>query len=574
MFVTIGFFCVLASSAFGQNARFTFDLPGNLLSQAPEAIGLPQILGQPQNQIVAPGEAASFSVVVVDTRALSYQWRFNDTNLPAASSDALLLTNVSAANEGPYSVVLANSSGSITSAPALLMLDADGDSLPDSWEQTYFTNLNQTATGDFDGDGVQNLQEFLDGTNPTNSASALFRLFILNDGGSVVAVPDQPTYTNGQSVTLTATASGPDPFHAWTGDVTTRSNVISLTITNNKTVFAHFNPIVFEWTNAANGDWNTATNWTPNLAPGSNDTVIITTSGATVTLNTAADLADFTLGDGVASPTLSGSGTLTVRGNCLWSSGNMSGSGRTIIASGASLNFANASGISLTTRTLENGGTMQWTGVGNIAMNGAVITNRAGALFSARNPTSIAFAGGSSRLDNAGTFRNSASAGTTTIQSGISFNNSGTVEIQGGTLALGGGGFNTGTITVPAGSTLNFSGGNFTSSGSPSITGAGHLTVSGATATLAGLVIVGGTNTFSNGTANLTGNYICTNNTLNISGGTANFDGLGTVAPAIVNLSQRHLERIRCGHGNERDELDRRQHGRHRADGHPARCCA
>ncbi len=51
--------------------------------------------------------------------------------------------------------------------------DTDGDGLPDNWEMAYFGNLNQTGSGDFDGDGMSNLAEFLAGTDPTSSASAL-----------------------------------------------------------------------------------------------------------------------------------------------------------------------------------------------------------------------------------------------------------------------------------------------------------------------------------------------------------------------------------------------------------------
>jgi Concanavalin A-like lectin/glucanases superfamily len=50
--------------------------------------------------------------------------------------------------------------------------DTDTDGLPDDWELACFGNLNQTAIGDFDGDGQNNLFEYLAGTNPTNSASA------------------------------------------------------------------------------------------------------------------------------------------------------------------------------------------------------------------------------------------------------------------------------------------------------------------------------------------------------------------------------------------------------------------
>jgi len=47
--------------------------------------------------------------------------------------------------------------------------DSDADGLPDSWEQTFFGNLNQTGSGDPDGDGRTNAQEYADGTNPNVS---------------------------------------------------------------------------------------------------------------------------------------------------------------------------------------------------------------------------------------------------------------------------------------------------------------------------------------------------------------------------------------------------------------------
>jgi len=123
---------LLAGVAFGQPTQFTFDPNGNLLVQSAATLAPPQILAQPQPQVLEPGELASFFVVAANTRGLAYQWRFNDTNLSGATSDALLRTNVSGANEGQYSVVLSNSSGSVTSAPAALMIDADRDGLPES----------------------------------------------------------------------------------------------------------------------------------------------------------------------------------------------------------------------------------------------------------------------------------------------------------------------------------------------------------------------------------------------------------------------------------------------------------
>jgi len=46
-------------------------------------------------------------------------------------------------------------------------VDSDNDGLDDEWEMLHFGNLSQDGSGDFDGDGISNLQEFLDQTDPT-----------------------------------------------------------------------------------------------------------------------------------------------------------------------------------------------------------------------------------------------------------------------------------------------------------------------------------------------------------------------------------------------------------------------
>src|SRR6266849_6643704 len=107
---------------------------------------------------------------------------------------------------------------------AVALIDGNGNGLPDSWELSNFGNLNQTATGDFDGDGISNLQEFLDGTSPTNKTSFRSRLTMLADGGLVSVTPAQASYALTDSVTLTATAFPPNAFFAWTGDLAASTN--------------------------------------------------------------------------------------------------------------------------------------------------------------------------------------------------------------------------------------------------------------------------------------------------------------------------------------------------------------
>lgn len=47
-------------------------------------------------------------------------------------------------------------------------LDWDADGLPDLWERNHFGSLTQGAYGDYDGDGMTNLQEYQNGTSPVS----------------------------------------------------------------------------------------------------------------------------------------------------------------------------------------------------------------------------------------------------------------------------------------------------------------------------------------------------------------------------------------------------------------------
>lgn len=60
--------------------------------------------------------------------------------------------------------------------------DTDGDGMDDNWERTYFGNLARDGSGDFDGDGLTDRQEYLAGTDPTSASSALRLSAMLNAG--------------------------------------------------------------------------------------------------------------------------------------------------------------------------------------------------------------------------------------------------------------------------------------------------------------------------------------------------------------------------------------------------------
>jgi hypothetical protein len=80
----------------------------------------PFIFSQPTNQAVLVGSNVLFSVLASGTAPLSYQWRFNDTNISGATSSSLLLTNAQVTQAGTYSVQVVNSYGQMISSNALL----------------------------------------------------------------------------------------------------------------------------------------------------------------------------------------------------------------------------------------------------------------------------------------------------------------------------------------------------------------------------------------------------------------------------------------------------------------------
>jgi hypothetical protein len=86
---------------------------------------VPYILSSPTNQEVAVKGTPSFSVSATGTSPLYYQWYFNSTNpVPGTTATNLTLSNAQLSDAGNYTVVITNLGGSITSAPAALLVDS------------------------------------------------------------------------------------------------------------------------------------------------------------------------------------------------------------------------------------------------------------------------------------------------------------------------------------------------------------------------------------------------------------------------------------------------------------------
>src|SRR2546422_2517563 len=84
----------------------------------------PKITIQPQDLVSLVNTSATFGVTVQGSAPFSYQWFFENAPIAGATGSAYTIPSVQTNNEGGYSVVITNSSGSVTSDVATLTVFA------------------------------------------------------------------------------------------------------------------------------------------------------------------------------------------------------------------------------------------------------------------------------------------------------------------------------------------------------------------------------------------------------------------------------------------------------------------
>jgi hypothetical protein len=113
----------------------------------------PAITSQPQNQTVAVGASASFSVAAGGTAPLLYQWQKNGANISGATSPTYTTPATVAGDDGSlFQVVIMNGAGSVTSSQAKLTVSAVPPATGAATDITTYkynisrTGLNSTET--------------------------------------------------------------------------------------------------------------------------------------------------------------------------------------------------------------------------------------------------------------------------------------------------------------------------------------------------------------------------------------------------------------------------------------------
>jgi hypothetical protein len=149
----------------------------------------PTITNQPQDQIVSAYASASFSVGATGTPTLYYQWLSDGTNLSGATGNTLTFPSVIPPELGPYSVIVSNNYGSVTSYVANLYL-APYLETPFTGLETYSGQTNTLSVGAW-GSGNLAYQWFFNGMaipDATSSNLVLSSVQFTNAGSYTVVV--------------------------------------------------------------------------------------------------------------------------------------------------------------------------------------------------------------------------------------------------------------------------------------------------------------------------------------------------------------------------------------------------
>ncbi len=92
---------------------------GSLIKLDYIATAAPTIVNHPVSQTIMQTTPVTFTVSASGV-GLSYQWQFNNVNIPGANAATYTIANVTNANAGDYRVIVSNTAGNATSNPATL----------------------------------------------------------------------------------------------------------------------------------------------------------------------------------------------------------------------------------------------------------------------------------------------------------------------------------------------------------------------------------------------------------------------------------------------------------------------
>ena len=175
----------------------------------------PIITAQPAAQAVLSGLNATFNVAAGGTAPLAYQWYLNNSPLSGAVGTNCILTGVTPANAGNYTVVVTNSCGSTTSSVAVLTVLLPPSITTQPASQVAAVGGAIELSVSTTGTGPLSFQWFKDGAmvlGATNSPLNLAKAGVTDSGVYYVVVANE----YGLTISLPATVTvGAPQLLAW-----------------------------------------------------------------------------------------------------------------------------------------------------------------------------------------------------------------------------------------------------------------------------------------------------------------------------------------------------------------------
>ena len=233
----------------GSYAAFVSNAAGSATSANGVLVVLvsPAITAQPLSQTVTQGQNATFTVTASGTTPLAYQWRLYGTNIAGATTSSYTRSNLQLADAGPYSVIVSNGAGTVTSSDAVLTVLAPPAITTQPLSQTITQGLSATFTVAASGSAPLTYQWRFNGANisgatassytranvqpadagsytvvvantvgSATSANAILTVYVPLTAPSIVTQPQDQTVGEGASATFTVSASGSTPlYYQW-----------------------------------------------------------------------------------------------------------------------------------------------------------------------------------------------------------------------------------------------------------------------------------------------------------------------------------------------------------------------
>jgi hypothetical protein len=219
-----------ANDNVGQNRQYSLSI-----------ITPPAIAAQPTNQTVLDGATVTFNVAVTGGQPLAFQWQEDGTNLTdgdnvsGSATTNLVLTDVTLAEAGTYTVVVTNAAGTVTSSNAVLSIPPSPPvfTLQPTNQSDYVTESAQFTVAVL-GNPPFTYQWLFNSTNlpgATNATLTLSDLALSQSGNYSVLVTNIYGATNSAIAVLTVNPPPPcAPVSVgmtdwWTGNGTANDSV-------------------------------------------------------------------------------------------------------------------------------------------------------------------------------------------------------------------------------------------------------------------------------------------------------------------------------------------------------------